>query len=386
MKTGWQTKKLGDVLQKTETVNPVKRPHDEIDYIDVSSVSSDDLQIMTTQRILGQNAPSRARKRVRVNDVIFATIRPTLRRIAVVPKQLDGQVCSTGFFVLRTKPELDHRFGFYFLQAEEFMGQMESLQKGASYPAVTDGDVKAQVIPIPPLSEQERIVGILDEAFAGIATAKANTEKNLQNGRALFESHLQSVFTHPGPGWVEKRLGTLCELVSGQHIDASDYNLQERGVGYLTGPSDFGCVNPIVSKWTEHPKRMAKQGDILVTVKGAGVGKINRLHVDTVAISRQIMAVRATAADASYLYAFLSTNLGYFQSIAKGAAIPGISREDVLDLVCPMPPPAEQVAIVALICEVEKNTQRLESIYQQKLDALDELKKSLLHDAFRGAL
>jgi type I restriction enzyme S subunit len=97
-----------------------------------------------------------------------------LQRIAVVPENFDKQVCSTGYFVLRAKPEIDHRFVFYFLFTEDFTGQMESLQKGASYPAVTDGDVKAQVIPVPPLPEQQRIVGILDETFAGIATAKAN--------------------------------------------------------------------------------------------------------------------------------------------------------------------------------------------------------------------
>ena len=71
----------------------------------------------------------------------------------------------------------------------------------------------ADRVPVPPLAEQQRIVGILDEAFAGIATAKANAEKNLQNARALFESHLQSVFTQRGKGWVEKTLGDVCEFI-----------------------------------------------------------------------------------------------------------------------------------------------------------------------------
>ena len=186
MNKGWQTKTLGEVLQKTETVNPLQSPQAEFDYIDVSSVSNSTFQIEATQRLKGKDAPSRARKLVRANDIVFATIRPTLQRIAVVPENLDKQVCSTGYFVLRPKPELDHRFVFYSLFTENFMGQMASLQKGASYPAVTDGDVKAQVIPVPPLPEQQRIVGILDEAFDGIATAKANAEKNLQNARALI--------------------------------------------------------------------------------------------------------------------------------------------------------------------------------------------------------
>ena len=98
------------------------------------------------------------------------------------------------------------------------------------------------------------------------------------------------------------------------------------------------------------------------------------------------MAVRATAADVSYLYAFLSTNFGYFQSISKGAAIPGISREDILDLMCPMPPPGEQEAIVKLIHSLATETQCLETIYQQKLDNLAELKRAILQKAFAGEL
>ena len=142
MKKGWQTKTLGEVLEKTETVNPLLSPNAEFDYIDVSSVSNTTFQIEETQRLKGKDAPSRARKLVRTNDIIFATIRPTLQRIAVVPEHFDKQVCSTGYFVLRPKPGMDHRFVYYSLFTEDFTGQMESLQKGASYPAVTDGDVR----------------------------------------------------------------------------------------------------------------------------------------------------------------------------------------------------------------------------------------------------
>ena len=186
MKKGWQIKTLGEIIEKTETINPLQNPKAEFDYIDVSSVSNTTFEIGEIQRIKGKDAPSRARKMVRTNDIIFATIRPTLQRIAVVPERLDKQVCSTGYFVLRPKRGMDHRFLFYSLFTENFIGQMEVLQKGASYPAVTDGDVRAQEIPVPPIDEQKRIVTVLDEAFLGIATAKCNAETNLRNARAIF--------------------------------------------------------------------------------------------------------------------------------------------------------------------------------------------------------
>jgi type I restriction enzyme, S subunit len=152
-------------------------------------------------------------------------------------------------------------------------------------------------------------------------------------------------------GWQKRTLGELIQLVSGQHIDARDYNIECRGIGYLTGPSDFGPINPIVSKWTEFPKVKAQKGDILITVKGSGVGKINLLEQDEIAISRQLMAVRVTGADARFIYAFLSSTFDHFQSESTGAAIPGVSRQQVLRLKITLPPLPEQHRIVAILDE-----------------------------------
>lgn len=151
--------------------------------------------------------------------------------------------------------------------------------------------------------------------------------------------------------WQTKSLGQMCQLISGRHIDAKDYNTESRGLGYLTGPSDFGAVHPIVTKWTEHPIVKAKNGDILITVKGSGVGKINLLDQDEVAISRQLMAVRVIGADPRFVHSFLSSTFEHFQSLSTGAAIPGISREQVLGLQIPTPPLPEQRRIVAILDE-----------------------------------
>ena len=237
MKAGWQIKPLGEVLEKTQTINPLLAPDTEFDYIDVSSVSNQTFRVEETQRLRGKDAPSRARKLVRKNDILFATIRPTLRRIAIVPDEFDRQVCSTGYFVLRLKTEVDHRFVFYSLFTEDFMRSMESLQKGASYPAVTDAEVRAQSLRFPSLREQQRIVAILDEAFDGIAAAKANAEKNLQNARALFDSQLQSIFNRRDASWVHtgRPLSELCDLiVDCEHKTAPT---QEEGIPSIRTPN-----------------------------------------------------------------------------------------------------------------------------------------------------
>ncbi len=192
---GWVEKPLGEALVKTETTDPTRSPQTEFDYIDVSSVSKETLAIQETQRLQGKDAPSRARKLVRTNDVIFATIRPTLRRIAIVPDELDSQVCSTGYFVLRAKPDMDHRLVFYFLQTETFMTAMETLQKGASYPAVTDGDVRLQTIPIPPLNEQKTIAAKLESLREETQRLTRLYEQKHVALEALKKSLLHQAFT-----------------------------------------------------------------------------------------------------------------------------------------------------------------------------------------------
>lgn len=386
MRKGWQKQTLGDVLVKTETTDPARSPQTEFDYIDVSSVSNETLAIEETQRLNGKDAPSRARRLVKANDVLFATIRPTLRRIAIVPEELDNQVCSTGYFVLRAKPDVDHRFVFYFLQTEGFMTAMEKLQKGASYPAVTDGDVRSQQIPIPPLPEQQRIVGILDEAFKGIATAKATAEKNLQNAHALFESHIHSVFNRPRKGWGEKLLGDVCEYLNGK---AHEQCIDEKG-RFTVINSKFISTDGEVFKKSDQALLLLQPGDIAMVLSDVPNGKaLAKCYLvekaDTYTLNQRICVIRSARFHTRFLFYQLNRNR-HFLAFDNGENQTNLRLNQVLS--CPLFVPAisEQESIAATLDDMSEETQRLASIYQQKLAALDELKKSLLHQAFSGAL
>ncbi len=392
MKKGWQTKTLGEVLEKTETVNPLQSPNTEFDYIDVSSVSNTTFEIQETQRLKGKDAPSRARKLVRTNDIIFATIRPTLQRIAVVPEHLDKQVCSTGYFVLRPKQGIDHRFVFYSLFTEDFIGQMESLQKGASYPAVTDGDVRAQKIPVPPLAEQQRIVGLLDEAFEGLATAKANAEKNLQNARALFESHLQSVFTQRGPGWVEKRFDEVCAITSTlvdprkkefldlTHVGAGNIESKTgvfvdlktaREEGLISGKFLFDESMVLYSKIRPYLMKVARPG-----FEGLCSADMYPLSPIPNVVTRD------------YLFHLLLSKhfTDYAIQGSARAGMPKVNRDHLFEFRVWLPEVKKQKQIADNLDDFHEETQRLARLYERNYAALEALKKSLLHQAFAGAL
>jgi type I restriction enzyme S subunit len=396
MKEGWQTKTLGEILDKTETINPFLSPDTEFEYIDVSSVSNKTFEIEATQRLKGKFAPSRARKLVRVNDIIFATIRPTLQRIAVVPEHLDEQVCSTGYFVIRPKQGIDHRFVFYSLFTEDFTGQIESLQKGASYPAVTDGDVRAQEIHFPPLAEQQRIVALLDEAFAGLAIAKVNAERNLQNARAIFESHLQSVFSQRGDGWVECPLDELTEpdsqITYGVVKPGPEGEIRfVRGGDLVSGKVRLTQLRTITREVSDQYRRtLLRGGELLICLVGQpGQVGVAPTELAGANIARQVGLIRLSKKiNAEFVRFFLQSAQG---AEALGARESGsvqqvINLGELRQVAIPYPDFSEQVDIVARLNLVDAETQRLTLLYERKLAAMEELKKSLLHQAFNGEL
>ena len=399
MKAGWVTTTLGELLEKTETTNPTNEPEVEFRYVDVSSVSNLTFSVEAVQLLKGKDAPSRARKMIRKNDVLFATIRPTLQRIAIVPEELDQQVCSTGYFVLRAKPEIDHRFLFYSLFTASFMGQMESLQKGASYPAVTDGEVKMQNLSYPPLPEQQRIVAILDEAFEAIAAARANAEQNRQNTRALFESYLQSVFSQRGEGWVDSGnvLSSMCELiVDCEHKTAPT---QDEGFPSIRTPNigkgkllldDVKRVSEETYRaWTR--RAVPLPGD-LIFAREAPAGNVAVVPDGLQPCLGQrtvLIRPKKEAFDSLFLtYLLLSPSMQeHLLSHSKGSTVQHINMKDIRALrLGGIPAIKEQRELARQITDCSMNCERIESLYQRKIEALDELKQSLLQQVFSGQL
>ncbi|MEA3494422.1 MAG: restriction endonuclease subunit S [Bacteroidota bacterium] len=191
----WEAKTLGEVLLKTETINPKQKPDEKFIYLDVSSVNKETKLIENTTLLLGKDAPSRARKLVKTDDIIFATVRPTHSRVAVITEDYDNQVCSTGYYVLRAKKYLNNNFIYYFLLTYGFNKQMEKLQKGASYPAVTNKEVESINIPFPKtINKQKQIVKKLNNLSAETKKLEVIYQQKIVDLEEFKKSVLQKAF------------------------------------------------------------------------------------------------------------------------------------------------------------------------------------------------
>jgi type I restriction enzyme S subunit len=245
-------------------------------------------------------------------------------------------------------------------------------------------------------AEQRRIVALLDEAFAGIAVAKANAEQNLKNARALFESHLNAIFTNPGPDWVEKHLKEVCEKITDGTHQTPKYFAE--GVVFLSsrnvtsGRIDWENIKYIDTKQhLEMHKRVApRRGDILLAKNGTtGVAAIvDRDTVFDIYVSlahlRALPVVRPR-----FLLHFINSPAAkaQFNKRLKGIGVPNLHLEEIREVRIAFPSDLDvQDQVIRTLDEYRDETQCLSRIYERKIAALEELKKSLLHKAFSGEL
>ena len=158
----WEIKKLGEVCEKTKQGNPKNFFKNEFRYIDISSINAEAKEIQNANLISVEGAPSRARKLVKAGDIVFATTRPYLENIAIVPAGLGDAIASTGFCVIRANTKMtDQDFLYFTVISKPFIKKVLSFQRGANYPAVSDKDIFGIKIPVPPLKTQKQIVSKL---------------------------------------------------------------------------------------------------------------------------------------------------------------------------------------------------------------------------------
>ena len=370
MKKGWQTKKLGDVcvIDKTQGI------HHGLPYVGLEHIQSH------TARFIGSTEPQSVKSstfRFSSEHVLYGRLRPYLNK--TFAPQFEGH-CSTEIFPLKPSPQLSREYLLYWLLTDSTMDRINDTCTGARMPRADMNEVLDFDFPLPPLPEQKRIVGILDEAFEGIATAKANAEKNLQNARALFESHLQSVFTQCGEGWVETTLERCCEQIFAGGDVPKDRVSRERTQEYSIPIFSNGAKDDGLYGFTD----VARVTKPSITVSARGTLGYTAIRTEPfLPVVRLIVLIpNEKQIDLSFLYyAVVGMDFGN-----TGTSIPQLTVPNFKDCKLHLPPLSVQRAIVDKLDAQSEETLRLAAIYERKLAALEALKKSLLHQAFSGEL
>jgi type I restriction enzyme, S subunit len=401
MKSGWQIKTLGEVCEimnggtpKTAVPEYWDGKHLWITPAEMGKRLSP--YVGETERMITDlGLRNSSAQMLPPNSVILSSRAPIGHLVINTKPMATNQGCRG----LIPSSQLQHKFLYYYLSS--IIDLLNSLGNGTTFKELSGRKLKEVTVPVPPLLEQQRIVGILDKAFAGLATAKANAEKNYQNARALFESHLQSVFTQHGPVWMEKPLETVASILNGYAFKSTDFSVKEGakcikitnvGVREFVSNSDGYLPKSFAA---EYEKVSVKEGSIVLALTRTIIAGGLKVAVvpeeyDGALLNQRVASIIPDDRElnGAFLFAYLSTQtvVDYVKERVNTLMQPNLSITDLRSMPISAPPRREQNKITEQLDSLREETQRLETIYQRKLAALEALKKSLLHQAFSGEL
>jgi type I restriction enzyme S subunit len=412
---------LRDVCAAVARAEPRTVFKDTFEYVDISSIDPKTRTITEPRTISVNEAPSRARQILKGDDVLFSTVRPYLRNIAHVEKSLDGQFASTGFSVIRPADGICGRYLFHLVNSNAFVATVLPFQRGSSYPAVLDEDVKAIEIPIPPTAEQERIVAALDALFARLDAADEGIEK----AQALLKQHGQSVlfaavtgrltedwrdehgqsadrgrsYESGGlvgelpPGWDALPLPKLGELARGKskHRPRNDPALYGGPYPFLqTGKvrESRGRITSYDQTYSEaglKQSRLWPKGTLCITI-AANIAETGILEFDACFPDSVVGFISSGRLPSEYVQFYLATVRDHLERFAPATAQKNINLDTLDGVVVPAPPREETALIVARVSNLISELAELKEAAKLARTQPAMLRQSILASAFRGEL
>ena len=275
------------------------------------------------------------------------------------------------YFVTFDNSKYDLKFLYHLLSRQK----LTQLAKGVK-PGINRNDVYAKVVRVPPLSEQQRIVAVLDKAFAGLATATANAEKNLKNAHELFDSYLRAIFAQ---GWDQKPLGSVCENLDSKRIPVTKRDRKPGSIPYYgaSGPvdyvDDFLFDEDLLLVSEDGANLLMRTYPIAFSIRGKSWVN-NHAHV---------LRFADVASQQFVEYYLNSISL---KPYVTGMAQPKLNQRALNSIPVPFPPLRERERAVAKLDDLCLQTNRLRHHYSMRVGALAELEQSVLQKAFSGQL
>lgn len=380
MSSGWSDKRLGDLFEITSS----KRVHKE-DW------RTSGVPFWRAREIVQLYETGEVRQELYITEEMYAGFKEKYG----VPQPEDLLVTGVGtlgvcyqvkpkdrFYFkdgniiwLKKRGDFDSRFVEYAFQSDVVMSQVMDGSMGATVGTYTIERANETMVPMPSREEQQRIVGKLDAAFAALAEAQAHVERNRDNARELFESYLNGVFEGKGDGWVEKTIGECFRIRSGDFLPAK--SMKE------SGPYEVYGGNGVAGK---HDAYNLSGSNVVIGRVGAKCGNVR--HIETpIWLTDNAFSISEFHEDFDHEFLTYLLNHLDLRSFARQAAQPVVSFSSLKDVVLRYPSSiAVQRKIAERMGELEAETEKLDTTYQQKLTELAGLKKAVLGAAFRGEL
>ena len=392
----WQTKKLGDVSEViTRGISPK--------YIELGGVCvlnqrciRDHLIDYSFARIHDVSTKQvNHEKFIQVGDILVnSTGTGTLGRIAQV-KEFFKATVDSHVTIIRPKKNLffDPFFGYALMYLEETIQNCGTGACGQiELPRVVLQNELTVSFPTS-LTEQHRIVSILDKAFTEIDKAKKNTEENIKKNKELFEAKLQSVFSNPSGNWQLKKLGEVCETSSGGTPLKAHKDYYENGLipwllsGEVSQGNILKATNFITEKGLKNSSaKLFPSNTVLIAMYGATAGQVGILRFEATT-NQAICGILPNEKFLSeFLYYCFISKKKELVAQAVGGAQPNISQIKIKNTIIPFPSLQDQYRIITELDSISTETKKLEKLYRSKLTHLEELKKSILKQAFEGKL
>ncbi|VVB91571.1 Type-1 restriction enzyme MjaXIP specificity protein [uncultured archaeon] len=394
----WVKMKIENVVLKTKLKDPNKNPDITFKYVDVSGVSNTLFKIDNYAILFGKEAPSRARKLINFQDIIFATVRPTLMRIALVPQELDSEVCSTGYCVLKPNQEkIVPQFLYYSVLTDSFIEKISQLQKGASYPAIRDSDLKNQILYLPPLPEQRKIAHVLSTVLKAIE----HQDNLIRTTTELKKALMQKLFKEGTRGEPKKEteIGLVPESWEVVRIgDMYEFTSKPRGLDIGSPipfiPMDMVPLNELeINKYVLRDQvssgTYVENGDLLLAkiTPSFENGKQGFVSIDKpfAYATTEVIPIKEKEglSHKFYLYYFLLKDDIRSQLTGKMEGSTGrqrLSKTVLEETLIPKPSLAEQIEIAKLYISFDKKI----SVCNSKKQTLTALFKTLLHELMTG--
>ncbi len=387
---GWEVKKLSDVcvIEKTQF------REGDLPYIGMEDIEGH------TGKFIGDLTPKTVASstfRFSTDHILYGRLRPYLNKVLV--PEFEGH-CSSEIFPLKPSSLVSKKFLFYWFTSRPVVEAIDKTCTGARMPRANVKEVLTFDFPLPPLSEQKRIVAILDQTFVDIDKARANAEQNLKNARELFESYLQQMFSQSGDGWVETKLQGAVTSVStgpfGSMLHKSDY--VEGGIPLVNPINIVGDIiipnnsKTVSAETVDRLKTyVLSSGDVVISRRGE-IGRCAVVEKDQegyICGTGCFYIKPSNILNPYYLTSLLRSSKYRkdLEKVATGATMKNLSNTSLKNVVITFPSnPKVQEKLLESIDDMSNKINRIEYIYYSKLKRLEELKKSILQKAFSGQL